>query len=106
MAQDRDDIAKQYATAFGDFFEQVLPIVAAAIHSEPVLNEAIVQAQLQLLSQRKDTLIERKCGSAMAMEVCDRATRCIEEKTLEARAQFDAWLRADAIVVIQEPQRI
>ncbi len=95
MAQDRDDIAKQYATAFGDFFDQVLPIVAGAIHREPVLNEAIVQAQLQLLSQRKDTLIERKCGSAMAMEVCERAKRCIEENALEARAQFDAWLRAD-----------
>ncbi len=95
MAQDRDDIAKQYATAFADFFECVLPIVASSIQSEPMLNEAIVQAQLRLLSQRKDTLIERKCGSAIAMEACERAKRCLKQNSPEARMQFDAWLRAD-----------
>lgn len=95
MAEHRDDIARQYATGFSDFFEQVLPIVADAIEREPNLNDAIVLAQLQLMIQRKDTLIERKCGSAIAMEVCERAKRCLEQNTSEDRMQFDAWLRAD-----------
>ncbi len=95
LAEHRDDIAKQYATSFRDFFESVLTVVADAIEQVPDLPQAIVLAQVRLMSQRHDTLIERKCGAEIAREAKQRAKRCLEQWTPAARAELDEWLRAD-----------
>ncbi len=102
QAADRDRIARQYATDFRDFFDNVLPIVAAELPPGKALRQrdsvpvdAIVRAQLRLLAAEPDSLIARKCGAAIAAEAQRRAKDCLENDSAQARADFDRWLRAD-----------
>jgi triphosphoribosyl-dephospho-CoA synthase len=95
QAADRDRIALQYATGFADFFDDVLPSVAHEL-SEPIAaTQAVVKAQLRLLAGANDSLILRKCGTAIAEETRRRANECLKLDTEEARQDFDQWLRAD-----------
>ena len=97
-ASQRDRIARQYATDFDDFFEHVVPVVSAELQAQQEIGEAIVRAQLRLLAAEPDSLILRKCGVAVASEVCDRAAACrAAEGTWDAdqRQALDRWLRAE-----------
>jgi triphosphoribosyl-dephospho-CoA synthase len=101
LASDRDMIARQYATAFATVFAaaEQLRIHAAAFACD--WNRAIQQLQLRMLSEHADSLIARKCGTAVAAEAKRRATSVLESgglATLSGQAawhEFDAWLRAD-----------
>jgi len=95
QAADRDRIAIQYAANFGDFFENVVPIVREEVSRQIPVSSAIVSAQLRLMARDIDSLIARKCGSEMAAETRRRAADCLASDTAQSRATFDAWLRAD-----------
>lgn len=97
-ARERDRIALQYATDFADFFDQVVPVVAAELESQADIAQAIVRAQIRLLAAEPDSLIARKSGPQVAAEVCRRASVCqtaTGDLHEPAVAQLDGWLRAD-----------
>jgi len=94
-AAGRDRIALQYATGFEDFFQVVLPIVKQVMLQPIPATTAVVNAQLQLMANVKDTLIARKCGENIASEAMQRAAICLRDDSDEARVGFDAWLRAE-----------
>lgn len=97
-ARDRDRIALQYATDFADFFDQIVPVVAAELEAEGDISQAIVRAQLRLLAAEPDSLIARKSGPTIAAEACRRACDCLSaagDLHLPAVAELDRWLKAD-----------
>ncbi len=98
LASDRDRIARQYAENFGDFFDNVVPVVEAELGATDDIGEAIVRAQLRLLAAEPDSLILRKCGSAVAAEVCRLAAVCVAHDHGSGRSNretLDRWLRQD-----------
>lgn len=98
-ASDRDRIARQYAGDFSDFFEHIVPVVQAELAAAEDIGEAIVRAQLRLLAAASDSLIERKCGAAVAREASRRAAACFADDgswDLSQRLALDRWLREDA----------
>ncbi len=99
QAASRDRIALQFTTDFRDFFANVVPVVRAELLHSVSIQAAIVSAQLILMSREIDSLIARKCGIETAQEAKIRAAQCViaSERSdgPEARARFDAWLRAD-----------
>jgi len=97
LAADRDGVARQYATRFSDLFEIGLPAVS---EFAPLgVEQAIIGAQLRLMSVRPDTLIARKCGPVTAQESADQAARVLAsgwpETGSDEFAEFDHWLRSD-----------
>lgn len=97
-ARDRDRIALQYACDFADFFDQIVPVLAAELEAEGDISRAIVRAQLRLLAAAPDSLIARKSGPEIAAEACRRACDCLStvgDSYLPAVADLDRWLRAD-----------
>lgn len=69
LAQERDAIAREYATDFAITFETSYPALKDAWHVSGDLSTAIVQAHLTTLAQVPDTLIARKRGTDMAVQV-------------------------------------
>ena len=98
LARDRDRIARQYAENFGDFFDNVVPMVEAELVATDDIGEAIVRAQLRLLAAEPDSLILRKCGADLAAEVCRWAAACVahdQGSDRSHREALDRWLRQD-----------
>jgi triphosphoribosyl-dephospho-CoA synthase len=101
LAAHRDLIAKQYATAFGDVFDLLLPALTRLVSGQVPLEQAIIQTFLVGLSQLGDTLILRKCGPELMAETQGRAEEVLSagwpdsEKGIEEFRRFDQWLRAD-----------
>ncbi len=103
-AEDRDRIARQYASGFQDWLHHIVPVVRDELATGSDPDPAIVRAQLRLLAAQPDSLITRKCGLAVAAEVQRRAAACWprwQDSPLESKPdwvaveQFDRWLRAD-----------
>ena len=94
QSSERDRIARQYATGFVDLIDNVVPVVRDSISQSADLLHGIAAAQLRLLAVAPDSLIARKCGSNLAMQVRDRAKQ-INISDRDAIRQFDAWLRED-----------
>lgn len=95
-AADRDRIARQYATDFADFFENVVPPVREELQCGEEIGEAIVRAQLRLMAAERDTLIERKCGAEIAEQARRRAAGCCGPSWApERRRELDRWLRSE-----------
>jgi len=100
LAEGRDLIARQYTHEYCDVFATASSIAQHTGAGRP-LAEAIVLAQLELMSQQPDTLIWRKCGERVAREAADRAARALGsivkrgEEFPSACAELDFWLRAD-----------
>jgi triphosphoribosyl-dephospho-CoA synthase len=101
LAQDCDLIARQYVNGFRDVFDDGLPALLRGLHTFGNLEDAIVGAHLELLARNSDSLIERKCGPAIAQEASRRARAVLDagwpltETGQRAFADFDNWLRAD-----------
>lgn len=101
LAADRDLVAKQYATAFGDVFQLLLPELARLLSAQVPLEQAIIQTFLLGLSRLGDTLILRKCGPALMAEAKQRAGQVLSAGWPESAPgkeefrRFDQWLRAD-----------
>jgi len=72
LAADRDLVARQYVNDFEQVF-LVADHLQQAIERSLPLSEAIVHAFLQLLADFPDSLIARKCGGQVAIEVSTQA---------------------------------
>jgi triphosphoribosyl-dephospho-CoA synthase len=79
LAQDRDSIAREYATEFTITFEIGLPALKETMSKGADLSHAIVQAYLAILSRVPDTLIARKRGMDTAREVSMKARAVLNQ---------------------------
>lgn len=86
-----DRIARNYADGFCDLFETVVPLLARSIEQENDLLSGISIAHLGLLAAEPDTLIARKFGQEVALNVQQRAR--FDPKDAQKRAAFDHFLR-------------
>ena len=73
LASDRDDIAREYVTAFARTFTLGAPALTKARAAGLDWPDAIVECYLALLADSPDTLISRKVGPNAANEVRKRA---------------------------------
>jgi triphosphoribosyl-dephospho-CoA synthase len=73
LAQDRDAVAREYATDYAITFETGLPALKEALRQGGDFSQAIVHAFLVILKQVPDTLIARKRGLNMALQVSQQA---------------------------------
>lgn len=73
LAADRDDVAREYATAFARTFSVGVPALDGARAAGLEWPDAIVECYLALLADSPDTLITRKLGPDAASEVRARA---------------------------------
>lgn len=101
LAADRDLVARQYANHFSEVLAAAVPAIGEALTQSWPLGEAIVYAQLRLMSEFPDSLIARKCGAAVARQSAALAAAALaaggpgDEAYRRAVADFDFWLRAD-----------
>jgi len=86
-AQDRDSIARQYARDYGDVFDLGLAQWEQALLRFGNESRAATQVYLVYLSTWRDSLIERKFGTATAQAVSDRASQLCSE--LFSSRRFD-----------------
>lgn len=102
LAAGRDAIASEYATDFAITFETAAPALAAALDAGLAWPAAAVETSLTILAHRRDTLIERKLGRAVAEAVSREAAEVLasggvrSEAGRKQLAQFDAGLRDGA----------
>jgi triphosphoribosyl-dephospho-CoA synthase len=73
LAQDRDAVAREYATGYAITFEIGLPALKEALCQGGEFSKAIVQAFLVILKHVPDTLIARKRGLNRALQVSQQA---------------------------------
>jgi triphosphoribosyl-dephospho-CoA synthase len=105
LAADRDLVAKQYVNKFDDVFVGAAGAIEFGLALNCGLESAILQAFLIQLAHFPDSLIQRKCGPAIAEEARVRAEGVLmsggesdglgSEKFQRALDDFDCWLRAD-----------
>jgi triphosphoribosyl-dephospho-CoA synthase len=99
LAQSRDSIASEYATAFSITFEIGLPALKRALSEAADFSQAVVQAYLAILSRIPDTLIARKRGFESARQVSLHAEQVLglggicTSKGREAILEMDKTLR-------------
>jgi triphosphoribosyl-dephospho-CoA synthase len=99
LAADRDDVAREYATAFTRTFTVGTPALEQARAAGLEWPDAVVECYLALLAHSPDTLITRKLGPDAAGKVRSRAIEVRAEggmRTIAGRravASFDLELR-------------
>jgi triphosphoribosyl-dephospho-CoA synthase len=99
LAADRDLVARQYANGFQDVLGEALPALAASLGSGQPLETAIITSYLNMLARHPDSLIARKAGLRVAIEVSRRAAEVLDsgwpDRAEAGRLcdEFDAWLR-------------
>ncbi len=94
LAADRDTIAAQYANGFADVLRFADKLNRSTFDSD--WRNAVVQLQIDILSEIPDTLIARKCGVKTANEATSRAC-VVRDSDYKPRSldDLDEWLRAD-----------
>lgn len=101
LAAERDLIARQFTNGFQQVFVDAADMLADGMARGWTAGEAIVYAQLTLMSRFPDSLIARKCGPAVAQQSSDRAAAVLEagspreESFWHAAGELDFWLRSD-----------
>ncbi len=101
LAADRDLVARQYVNNFEQVLGDSARTLADGFAAGWTAGEAIIHAQLTLMSRFPDSLIARKCGPQAAQESSDRAAAVLEAGTPQeetfwsAAGDFDFWLRSD-----------
>lgn len=98
LAMDRDMIAAQYTTDFDLVISCPGPMVASRFRECGIVEQAIVEAQIEILSNLRDSLILRKAGPEEEAKVrmAARALGRLETPPQrQAYLEFDAFLRAD-----------
>jgi triphosphoribosyl-dephospho-CoA synthase len=101
LAADRDLVARQYTNRFAEVFGGTAATIANCLARGWSLSDAIVCSHIAQMAADPDSLIQRKCGLAVADESCRRAAQVLsagapgEELYQQALLEFDAWLRAD-----------
>jgi len=102
LASDRDLIARQYALHFEVLFALGLPPLEDCLANFGCVEAGVIECQIVWLAMYADSLIARKCGEKVAVEIRDRARNLNLKhsgiRTPEGRAagrQLDAYLRSD-----------
>jgi triphosphoribosyl-dephospho-CoA synthase len=101
LAADRDLVARQYVNGFAEVFDLVVPWLDEGCHAGWPLSDTIVRTHLQLMYERPDSLIARKCGIETARRAAAWAGRALscglpgEAAYEDAVAELDFWLRSD-----------
>jgi len=90
LGASRDDVAREYATAFATTFETGMPTLRELRQRGISWDDAIVQTYLTLLAARPDTHIARRAGRPLAADVSARAARVLERGGVAT----DAWRAA------------
>jgi triphosphoribosyl-dephospho-CoA synthase len=73
LAAERDDIAREYATAFETTFEVAVPALRGARAEGLSWDDAVVETFLTVLAARPDTHVHRRGGAEIAADVSRRA---------------------------------
>lgn len=101
LAADRDLVARQYTNDFADVFVGTAAWIGEGLSLGWRLEQTIVHAHLRQIASSPDSLIQRKCGPAVAKEASDLATAVLKSGLpgdaayQQAVINFDHWLRAD-----------
>ncbi len=101
VAQDRDTVAREYVTDFEVTFELGYATLRRLWAEGRGFSESIVQTSLTILSQMPDTLIARKEGMDVALDVSRRAGVVLQhggafsEQGRAALRAFDLSIRDD-----------
>jgi triphosphoribosyl-dephospho-CoA synthase len=101
LAKGRDRVAAQYANGFADVLDRGVPHLLDWSRRCADWERAVVGLHLSLLSELPDTLIARKCGSAVADDATSRARAILaagwpeSDEGQEKLEDFDRWLRGD-----------
>jgi triphosphoribosyl-dephospho-CoA synthase len=77
LAADRDDVAREYATAFETTFERGAPALSRARADALPWDDAVLETFLTMLAARADTHIARRAGGAAARDVSARAAQVV-----------------------------
>jgi triphosphoribosyl-dephospho-CoA synthase len=101
LAANRDLVARQYINDFADVLTGTATWIENGLSLGRGLEEAIIYAHLRQIASSPDSLIQRKCGPAVAQEATAMAAAVMKsgspgdlsyEKSV---SEFDRWLRAD-----------
>jgi triphosphoribosyl-dephospho-CoA synthase len=101
LAAGRDLVARQYVTGFATVFDSVAPWLREGQAAGWSLPDSIVRTHVRLLAAEPDSLIARKCGRGVAVDVSRRASRTLsagqpgDEAYHQALADLDFFLRSD-----------
>jgi len=101
LAAERDLVARQYVEDFRLVLETVAPSIADGLARGWTVLDAVVHAQLRLMSRHLDSLIARKCGEAVAQQAADHAAEVLalggpgDPAYEDGLADLDFWLRSD-----------
>lgn len=98
LAQDRDLVARQYANGFHEVLQEGVPHLRAHLHSGLGLEEAIILTHVQFLADHPDSLIARKLGFDVSVEVSRRAREVLaatRDDFVLALHGLDLWLCAE-----------
>ncbi len=101
LAADRDLVARQYVNRFAEVLGNVVPWLDEGLRQGWTLSDTIIRAQLRLMSEFPDSLIQRKCGAEIAERAASLAAAALaagrpgDEAYHRAVADLDFWLRAD-----------
>jgi len=99
LARERDSVAREYATDFEITFDCGVPALRAARQAGLGWLDTVTEAGLKLLSEVPDTLIARKAGKEVALQISAGARGVLEAGGIrsqpgrKALAEFDASLR-------------
>jgi triphosphoribosyl-dephospho-CoA synthase len=78
MNKDVDAISHEWTSSFETTFTWTFPRLHALVQDGATINDAIVQAFIELLARQPDSLIRRKNGEAAATRVSDQARLVVE----------------------------
>lgn len=100
LAQDHDDVAREYVTAYETTFEAGVPALRAAREDGLGWDDAVVETFVTLLARRPDTHISRRAGRESALAVSARARAVLDAGAVrtsggrQALEDFDRALRS------------
>jgi triphosphoribosyl-dephospho-CoA synthase len=101
LAASYDAIAQEFASNFGDIFENLYPQLLRFLDRCATIECAVLGTYMWALSERPDTFIQRKVGIEAAAEVTARARvlytkmlRTPETQWIEMTKPFDEYLHS------------
>jgi triphosphoribosyl-dephospho-CoA synthase len=101
LAADRDMVARQYANGFADVLDFGVPALLDAFAKFGCIEAAIIDCQLHWLASFPDSLIVRKNGFNVAVDVQNRVQKLLElgglksSRGCRAGNELDQYLRSD-----------
>ena len=102
LSREQDLIARQYCTGLADVFDIGVPTLLSETKRYGSLIRGIVSTHLFLMGALGDSLVGRKCGREVELQMQMRAQQAFDRlvtsgwETGEAElADLDFWLRAD-----------